>query len=219
MTEVSDLQLFGRFFRLVSALTAQEINHSEIGRELGLSPHTSRKWMSILQSTYQWYDIPAFSGNAIKRISGRPKGFIADTGIACVAQAISTPNAIGGHPLWGALFESAVAAELRKHCTFLSPRPNIYHWRTHAGAEVDFLLERDGAFYPLEVKATSKPSRRDTTGIRAFRETYPRLKIETGIVLSPVETIIQLSELDFAVPWDIHGTSEGGDLGVSDPTN
>ena len=36
LADVSDWQLFGRFMRLAAALTAQEINHSELGRELGL---------------------------------------------------------------------------------------------------------------------------------------------------------------------------------------
>jgi predicted AAA+ superfamily ATPase len=38
LAEVSDLQLFGRFLQLVSALTAQEINYSQLGRESGLTP-------------------------------------------------------------------------------------------------------------------------------------------------------------------------------------
>lgn len=210
MTEIADLQLFDRFFRLACALTGREINFSEIGRELGLSPKTSQRWLSILRATYQWYEIPPFSRNAIKRVSERPKGFIADTGIACAAQAVSTPHAVGGHPLWGNLFETAVAGELRKQCALLSPRPNVYHWRTHAGAEVDFLLERDGVFYPLEVKATSRPTRHDASGVRAFRETYPRLNIATGVVLAPVESVIRLSDRDFAVPWDIAGRSSRG---------
>jgi len=38
LADVADWQSFGRFMRLAAALTAQEINHSELGRELGLTP-------------------------------------------------------------------------------------------------------------------------------------------------------------------------------------
>lgn len=203
LAEVSDLQLFGRFLRLISALTAQEINHSQLGRELGMTPQTARRWLDILKATFQWFEIPAYSGNLIKRVSNKPKGYIADTGLACSTQAISSPKAIGGHPLWGALFETAVAAELRKQTAFLSPMPNFYHWRAYSGAEVDIILEYNGIFHPIEIKAKTNPSRRDTMGISAFRKKYSQLKIAKGLVIAPCSGIIQLSEYDHAVPWDL----------------
>ena len=203
LAEVSDLQLFGRFLQLVSALTAQEINYSQLGRELGLTPQTAQRWLQILKATFQWFEFPAYSGNLIKRISSKPKGYIADTGLACLTQAISTPKVIGGHPLWGAIFETAVAAELRKQTAFLSPMPNFYHWRAYSGAEVDIILEYNGVFHPIEIKAKTNPSRRDTIGISAFRKKYPQLNIAQGLVIAPCAGIIQLSELDYAVPWDL----------------
>jgi len=203
LAEVSDLQLFGRFLQLVSALTAQEINYSQLGRELGLTPQTARRWLDILKSTFQWFEIPAYSGNLIKRVSNKPKGYIADTGLACSTQAISAPNAIGGHPLWGALFETAVVAELKKQSGVLSPMPNFYHWRAYSGAEVDIILEYNGVLYPIEVKAKTNPSRRDTMGISAFRKKHPQATIAKGLVIAPCAGIIQLSECDYAIPWDL----------------
>jgi uncharacterized protein len=205
LANISDFQLFGRFLRLLAALTGQEINHSQLGRELGLSPKTTAKWLEILIATFQWFEVPPYSGNTLKRISGKPKGYIADTGLACTSQAISTPSAIGSHPNLGALFETAVVGEIKKQISILSPRPNLYHWRSHGGGEVDLILERDAVYYPIEIKAKSNPSRKDTTGISSFRKTYPDLKIEKGLVLCPVDKILQLSELDYAVPWDIAG--------------
>jgi hypothetical protein len=203
LAEVTNLQLFGRFLQLVSALTAQEINHSQLGRELGLTPQTAQRWLDILKATFQWFEIPAYSGNLIKRVSNKAKGYIADTGLACSTQAISTPNAIAGHPLWGAIFETAVTAELRKQAAFLSPTPNFYHWRAYSGAEVDVILEYNGIIHPIEIKAKTNPSRRDTMGISAFRKRYPQIKIAKGLVIAPCSSMIQLSEYDYAVPWDL----------------
>jgi predicted AAA+ superfamily ATPase len=203
LAEVSDLQLFGRFLQLVSALTAQEINYSQLGRESGLTPQTTRRWLDILKATFQWFEIPAYSGNLIKRVTNKPKGFITDTGLACSTQAISTPKAIGGHSLWGAMFKTAVAAELRKQAACLSPMPNFYHWRAYSGAQVDIILEYKGIFRPIEIKAKTNPSRRDTMGISAFRKKYSHINIAKGLVIAPCQGIIQLSEYDYAVPWDI----------------
>lgn len=159
LTDIGDWQSFGRFVRLIAALTAREINYSQLGREIGISPKTANRWLDMLKATFQWFDIPAFSGNAIKRVSRKPKGFIADTGFACAAQLISSPIALSGHPMLGALFETAVAGEIRKLSALLSTKPRIYHWRSAGGAEVDLLLERDGKLFPIEVKVKSQPSK------------------------------------------------------------
>jgi predicted AAA+ superfamily ATPase len=200
--DVSDWNLFGRFIRLVFALTAQEINYSQLGRELGITPQTSRKWVDILKATFQWFEIPAYSSNAVKRISNKPKGFALDTGLVCNAMAISSPGAVASHPSWGTIFETAAVSEIIKQCSLLNPTPNIYHWKTHRGAEVDIILERDGVFYPIEIKASARVSRKDTSGIQAFRKTYPNIKIEKGLVVAPTEKFIQISENDYAMPWD-----------------
>jgi hypothetical protein len=205
LADVSDWQLFGRFVRLCAALTAQEINRSHLGRELGVTPQTADRWLNLLKATYQWFEVPAYSGNAVKRVSGKAKGYLADTGMACHAQLLSSPLTLGGHPLLGALFETAVVAEIRKHASAMPTPPQLYHWRTNGGAEIDLLLERDGAFYPIEVKTKSTPSRRDTTGITAFRKTYSHLRIKSGLVIAPTAKILQLSDADWAIPWDLDG--------------
>lgn len=202
MTDVGDWQLFGRFTRLAAALTAQEINHSQFGRELGVTPQTANRWISTLRATFQWHETPAYHGNAIKRISSKPKGYLADTGLACSLQSISTPQALSGHPLAGALFESAVVAEIRKLAGALATPPNLYHWRSHSGAEIDLLLERDGIFHPIEIKLSTRPSRQDARGFEAFRTTYPNIKIAPGLVIAPVDRIEQITESDYAIPWD-----------------
>ncbi len=203
LAEVSDWHVFGRFVRLAAALTGQEINHSQFGRELGVTPQTARRWLDLLTATFQWFEVPAFSGNAVKRVSGKGKGYIADTGFACWAQAISSPSSLGGHPLWGHLFETYIAGELRKQMSLLSPAPHLYHWRSTGGAEVDFLLERDNQFFPIEVKAKTRVSRGDARGILAFREAYPNLKVAPGLVIAPCERLERLSEGAVALPWDL----------------
>lgn len=67
---------------------------------------------------------------------------------------------------------------------------------------MDLILERDGVCYPIEIKSVSNPSRRDTTGLRAFRDSHPRLRIARGLVVAPCEKLLPLSENDHSMPWD-----------------
>jgi predicted AAA+ superfamily ATPase len=202
LSEVADRQQFGQFVQLAAALSAQEINHTQMGRELGVVYKTAQNWLRILRDTFQWIEVPAYSNNAVKRISGKPKGYFADTGLACALQRISSPLALAGHPHTGALFESAVCAEIRKQMALMPAPPRLYHWRSYGGAEVDLLLERDGVFYPIEVKLHSRPTRKDTRGITAFRQAHPQLKIAKGLVIAPTDSLLPLSDDDWAMPWD-----------------
>ena len=102
----------------------------------------------------------------------------------------------------GALFETAAVGEIRKQNSAISMPARLYHWRTQAGAEVDIVLERDGCLFPIEIKLISRPSKRDTRGISAFRATYPNQKIAPGLVLAPTKEFRKISDNDFALPWN-----------------
>ena len=203
LAEVEDWQDFGRFARLMSALTAQEINYSQLGREIGITPQTARRWLKILEGTYQWFSLLAFSGNQTKRVTSRPKGYLADTGLACHYAQLSSPQALPGHPLFGHLFETAMAGEILKQAGALPQRPACYHWRSAGGAEVDLILERDGILYPFEIKLTAAPTRRMTSGIEAFRQAHPHLRLAKGALLCAVEQPRWLSESVLALPWNL----------------
>ncbi len=202
MADLNNLQTFSYFMQLAAALSAQEINFSTLGRELGLSPLTAKHWISILESTFQWVTIPAFSGNVLKRVSLKRKGYFTDTGLLCHLQALSSPRALPGHPLWGAIFETAVVAEIRKMSHAMGTAPIMYHWRKHSGAEVDLILERDGVLFPIEIKASTRIETPDARGISSFREAYPHLKIGPGLVIAPVEKMYPITATDYAMPWD-----------------
>jgi predicted AAA+ superfamily ATPase len=203
LADLPDLHQFTRFVRLAAALTAQEINFNEISRDLGVANMTAKRWLSLLREIFEWHEISAFSMNTTKRISNKPKGCFSDTGQVCYCQAISSPEAIITSPLWGPLFETAVVNEIRKQLLWMATGCNLYHWRSHSGAECDLIMERDGVYYPIEIKAKTKPTRGDTTGISAFRNAYPDITIASGLVICLAEKAYKLSENDYALPWNI----------------
>jgi len=203
LENIQDVATFGRFFALLSALTAQEINFSQLGREIGISPSTAERWLNLLRYTYQWHEVWPYHGNAIKRISSKPKGFLSDTGIACYMQRISSAQALGGNPLLGALFETFCFAMIKGLASDLSVAPYFYHWRTTAGAEVDLVLERDGNLYPIEIKCKTNITGHDIRGIHAFRQTYAQKRIMPGLILYAGSECYWVDGHTIAFPW--HG--------------
>jgi uncharacterized protein len=201
--EVGDWHDFGRFVHLMSALTAQEINHSQLGREIGINPKTAQRWLHMMQATYQWFTLPPFFANTIKRVSKSPKGYLVDTGMACHHAAISSPQGLGAHPLFGALFETAMVSEMRKTLLLYGNNLGLHHWRASTGAEVDCIIERDGWLFPIEIKLTSQPTRKQTLGLQAFRKAHPQQRIGAGLMVCAVESPRWISEDVLALPWNL----------------
>ncbi|MDA3834136.1 MAG: ATP-binding protein, partial [Spirochaetales bacterium] len=136
VADIGKLQLFSRFFRLLGALSATEINASQLGRDLDIDRRTVLAWKSVLESTYQWTEVPAFSRNPVKRIAAKSKGVFSDTGLLCNLQRISSPEMIAGHPLQGRIVETWVINEIFKICSAWNTAPGFYHYRSAGGAEV-----------------------------------------------------------------------------------
>jgi predicted AAA+ superfamily ATPase len=203
LENIQDLAQFGTFVALIAALTAQEINFSELGREIGISPLTARKWLQLLTHTYQWTELRAFSMNSIKRLSSKPKGIMSDTGLACYLQRISSPEALAISPLRGPIFESYCFNMIKALCGALNLMPNFYHWRTLAGAEVDIIVELDGKFYPIEIKSAASVGKNDTKGLEAFKATYPDLNIQTSLIIYAGTELYRITEDIVAVPWNL----------------
>ena len=202
LRDVRDEMQFARFTELCAALTAQECNFSQLGRDIGLASPTARGWLALLRSTFQWLEVPALAPNHLKRLSGRPKGYLTDTGLACYLMRLSSPEAVQGHPAFGALFETLVATEIWKQVQGMPLVPALYHYRQHSGTEVDLILELDGLLFPVEVKAASHVHPADTRSITKLRERIGSI-VQPGLVVYAGSEVLRLGDDCVAVPFDL----------------
>ena len=202
MLESRDESQFATFLALCAALTAQEVNAAHLGRDIGLAHTTSRRWLDVLRGTHQWLELPAFTRNTLKRVSQRKKGHLWDTGLACHLMRISSPEAVPGHPAFGALFESLVVGDSLRQLQREQTVPAAWHYRRHSGAEVDLVLERDGRLFPIEIKATTNPAPRDAAAIATFIE-EAGMAAALGLVVHAGDRVLRLSERCLAIPFDL----------------
>lgn len=195
---------FKRFISLMAALSAQEINHSQLGRDLGITHTTAHRWKNLLEASFQCTSIPPYAGNTIKQLSKKEKNYLADTGIACALLRLSTSERLGSYPQIGAIFETFVLQQIIGVISSLSTKPNLFHWRSKGGAEVDLILERDSILYPIEIKMRSYVTKSDARGIKAFRETYPNLNIGQGLIIYGGESCYPVDEHNIALPYNAY---------------
>lgn len=201
--DIRQLAEFDRFLGLSASLTAQEINASQLGREIGITPHTARRWLDLLTYSYQWLELLPYHGNTIKRLSGKKKGYYKDSGFACYLQKIESPDGLAISPKLGAIFETWAINFIHQQFATLSVPPSVYHWRTAGGAEVDLILEWNGKLYPIEIKCKTNLSKADLTGLKAFRESYKESQIMPGLVLYAGSEPYKLDDNTVAIPWSL----------------
>ena len=202
---IDQLVKFEHFVALLAALTAKEINYTELGREIDAHGQTARRWLDIIRATYLWRDIHPFVGNTIKRVTKKTKGYFVDSGFACQLLRIISPDQLIGHPMFGFLFETYIANMISVIIEILPFSIGIYHWRSDGGAEVDIVLECGNALYPIEIKGKSILSKHDARGIKAFSETYANgpARVMSGIIVYAGSECYWVTPEVLAVPWNL----------------
>jgi len=207
LAAIDELRRFEDFVSILAVLTAQEINYSQLGREIDMNGKTAQRWLQFLLATYMWRDVPPYLGNLIKRVSRKRKGYFIDTGLACKLMHIFAPEQLLSHPASGALFETHVSNMIYAILQALPFGAGFYHWRSNGGAEVDIVLHRGTVLYPIEVKMKSYVSKNDIRGIKAFQDTYRGtirgMTVALGIVVYAGTDCYFVDETVLAMPWNM----------------
>ncbi len=176
-----------RFWRMLAHHHAQVWNGAELGRALGVSGSTVRRYLDLLAGALVVRLLPPWHENLGKRQVKAPKLYISDTGLLHSLLGIETLDDLQSHPKVGASWEGFVLAEL---VTRLGARPDeCFFWATHAGAELDLLVVRGRRRLGFEIKRTSAPS--TTRSMHAAMET---LGLERLDVIHAGEHTFQLRD-------------------------
>jgi predicted AAA+ superfamily ATPase len=153
LINVKNLNQFQRFLSLCSGRIGQIVNFSSISAETGVDYKTIQNWLSILETSYIVYTLPAWYKNFNKRITKSPKLYFYDTGIACYLLGINSPENLDIHFAKGALFENMIMNEIRKSYYNSNVSPRMYYWRENNGVEIDLIIDKGNKFIPIEIKS------------------------------------------------------------------
>lgn len=183
---VTDLDAFTTFLRLLAGRTGQQLNLSSLGADAGVTHNTARSWISVLEASFVAFRTPRWHRNLRKRAVKAPKLHFVDSGLVCWLLGIREPAHLRLHPLRGAIFESWVASEVRKARVHFGRPADLFHLREDRGAEVDLIVEAEDTVLGVETKsgATIAP---DFLGhLQAFGEAlgehFPHLQTDLRLV-------------------------------------
>jgi hypothetical protein len=143
-----------RLWTMLAHENGETANFSRLGGSLGVSDHTVRRYIDLLQGAFMADAVPPFVSNLGKRLVKAPKVYLADTGLAASLLGLRSFEELYAHPGWGRIWEQFVLAQMRGHF----PDAEISFYRTSNGTEVDFVLRRRGRTVAVECKASSAPA-------------------------------------------------------------
>lgn len=199
VVNVGDLNTFHRFLRLCAGRTGQVLNMSELARDVGVSVPTIKKWLSVLEASYQIHLLPPHFKNFGKRIIKSPKLYFLDTGIATFLMGLHAKEPTLQGPMLGQIFETVVVSEWIKAFHHRGERPELYYWRSRGGMEVDLIVDRNGRLHPIEIKAASTLLPRHAESVSKWGELAGDL-FSKGVIVADISEPFALKGC-LAVSW------------------
>jgi uncharacterized protein len=142
-----------RFWTMVAHYHGQTWNASEIGRSLGVSDVTTRRYLDVLTGAFMIRQLPPWFENVAKRQVRTPKVYVRDSGLLHALLGIDSYRSVLGHPKVGASWEGFAIEQLLRA---LQPR-EAYFWSIHGQAELDLFVLHRGRRLGFEFKFADAP--------------------------------------------------------------
>ena len=193
LSSIDNLVDFRRLMRAVCLRVGNVLNQTEIGRDIGLPQPTVRRWLNLLEASYQLVRLPCYAVNRTKRLIKSPKLYWCDTALAL--RLAGEPEPTGAH------LENLILSDLLVwRDAHASDHPGLFYWRTTRGDEVDLVIERRSQVVAVKIKSATRVNARDAAHLATFRDDHgPSVR---GCLLLHCGTRVErLGRGIVAAPW------------------
>ena len=148
-------QSLRRMLEMMVGYHGQIFNSSEIGKSLGFSHTTARKYLDILISTFLIRELKPWHESIIQRQVKQSKIYFRDSGLVNYFMAIHSKNELYRNPKLGHLWEGFALEETIK--LIGAENEDLYFWALHQNGELDLLWKKADKKLGFEFKYTDHP--------------------------------------------------------------
>lgn len=180
-------QQLRRFWMMLAHYHGNIFNASEIGKSLMLNHKTIRHYLDILVGTFMIRELPPWYENISKRQVKSSKIYFRDSGLLHYLMGIKNHHDLSMNPKLGSLWEGFALEQILRHLKVTDGE--YYFWSTHAQAELDLLIIKNGKRIGFEFKYTDMPK---TT--RSMHISITDLKLDHLYVIYPDGVRFPLSD-------------------------
>ncbi len=194
---VRNLASFSRFLKYAAVDAGKILNISNLSKEVGVPRRSIEEYYQILEDCLIANRVdPIIDITTRRRLTKAPKYLLFDLGIRRIAagEGLRLPERY-----FGDLFEQFIGIELIKLIRMFAPQARLRYWRDHSGPEIDYVIEYNHHYLPIEVKWTDKPSREDARHLRTFMKEYETMSPSYVVCRTPRP--VELNEDVLAVNW------------------
>ncbi len=197
---IKDESKFLKFISCAAARAGQEVNLTDMAKDIEIDRKTADSWLSILVSSGLVYMLSPYSGNTIKRIIKRPKLYFMDTGLACYLSLWNNPKALELSAMAGAMFENYVISEIIKGYVNhgIDVRSRLFYYRDNNGREIDLMILDNGTLYPIEIKKSADPGKNALKNFSVLNN-LPEL-IGEGAIICMTPMVMPLDNRNKLIP-------------------
>jgi len=195
---VRNLASFSRFLELAASESGNLINFSKLSQDVGISRYMISEYYQILEDSLIADRIEPITSNRTRhKLSKVPKYLVFDMGIRRLSagEGIRLPRVI-----MGKLFEQFIGLELLRASRSILHPFKVRYWREYSGAEIDFIIERDHTYIPVEVKWSEAPTEKDCRHLIKFMAENKSVKQAYIVCRTPRKFIVTKNIL--AIPWE-----------------
>jgi len=189
-----------RLWSMLAHRHAQLWNGAELAGALGESYPTVKRHLEILSGALVVRQLQPWLANMEKRLVRSPKVYIRDSGLLHALLGVRGWTDLEGHPKLGASWEGFVLEEIIRR---IGER-DLYFWATHAGAELDIVVQRGRGPFGIEVKWGDAPKLTKSMqialtdlGLRKLFVVYPgpkRYALQKNVEVVPIQLLDEVLE-------------------------
>jgi predicted AAA+ superfamily ATPase len=187
---VRNVGLFHRFLELAAIESGRVVNFSKISKDVGVSYHTIQNYYAILEDCLIIERVDPLTDSSFnrKKLVKSSKYLFFDLGVRRVAasEGVGLPR-----EHLGLLFEQWVALEIIRYFRSRGLSFQLKFWSDPDGPEVDWIVQFNGEYYPIEVKYSQSISVSDCRHLVTFEKEYANSK--SGVIVYAGEENLTLS--------------------------
>ncbi len=148
---------FRQFLDVAAQSSGQILSYSNIARDCGSDPVSTRKYFEILVDTLIGFELLPFHESIRKRQRKNPKFYFFDIGVKRALDGTLGTSVIPSTSQYGVLFEHFIIQEIMRLSSYSRKNWKFSYLRTKDDAEVDLIIERPGLPRAvIEIKSTSQ---------------------------------------------------------------
>ena len=198
LTQVADELSFRQFMTAVAIRNGEQLNYSNIAKEVGISDVTVKNWLSILITSGIVYLLEPHMSNKLKRMTHMPKIIFMDTGLCSYLANWEDARSLQLSSSAGHYLETYIISEIIKNYSSRSRRLNISYYRDKEKKEIDLIIEKNNTLYLYEIKKTSNPKVDMIKNFKKLEETGKQ--IGDGGIICCYDNLMHLDEKNYIIP-------------------